>query len=138
MDNNVFIKLTATEIIDGQEETFEINVHGQLEKKNEITKICYSEDLEGLGIEETEITIDKDSVLIFRKGALNCEMLIRQGERNTTFYDTSLGKLTIGIYGKKVSFSEDNGKFHLILSYSLDFNNDYFSEKHLDFIIEEK
>ena len=138
MQKNVLVKVVSSQIIDGQSDSVEINVHGILQIGEKSTKITYSEDLEEFGKEDSELIIENDSVLVIRKGAMNSEMLIRKGERNTTYYATPYGEFTIGIYGKEVSFTNDNDKYLLHLSYSLDFNNGFVSENILDIFIEEK
>ncbi|MCR4593617.1 MAG: DUF1934 domain-containing protein [Clostridiales bacterium] len=137
MTKDVLIKVLSTQSLDGESDTVELNVRGQMiDEENEI-RLVYCEDLEDFGHEDTEIIVKDDSVLIIRKGSMSSEMLLRQGERNTTFYSTPYGDFTIGLYSSRVSVTGKNYPERICLSYTLDFNNGFVSDNNLDIYIEE-
>ena len=137
MTKDVLIKVLSTQSLDGESDTVELSVRGQMITEDNETRLLYCEDLEDFGHEDTEILIKDDSVLILRKGTMSSEMLLKQGERNTTFYSTPYGEFTIGLYSSKVSVEGRKHPERISLTYTLDFNNGFISDNNLNIYIEE-
>ena len=78
-----------------------------------------------------------NSVVLQRSGAVKSKILIEEGKRNSCFYATPHGNLTIGVFGEMVksTLSEKGGE--IVLKYTLDNDLKLLSENTVNISVRE-
>lgn len=139
MKKDVMIKIFSMQHTENGDNSGEIVLTGTLSSKDGKKVIEYTENNDETGPEETTITVfDNNTVSIVRKGQFSSEMTVEKSTRHHTFYRTPYGELTMGIYGKRVDWSDNDNGGILRMSYTLDFNNGFVSDNTMNIYIEEK
>ena len=126
MKNSAIITLngTITEV-DGELETFEFVTEGVIYEKDNKIYISYEEN-ESAGWEnvKTLIKLLPDKIILSRTHGINMEMVFIEGTHTTSYYETPLGGLTIGVDTSvsKYQICDDGRQIDIHIKYNSDFN----------------
>lgn len=114
-DQKIILRMTTTQVQeDGQEMSAKLTTSGTLRRDLTGAVMQYQESMEGL---EGEMTIEMhdDTVLLVREGDTNMRLLLKQGCKYVSYYETPYGKLNMEVMPTRVSYTlgETNGKVEL-------------------------
>ena len=113
--SNVNIKLISTiRPIDGESETFEMWLNGELLEKAGSLYLRYEEVHEQQTI-RTTIKLGEDQALIMRTGAVKMRLPLNIFEQQIGHYESEFGSVPLVIKTKKMTFArqEVSGDFHV-------------------------
>ena len=119
----VWISITGTQHVDGQQDTVELTTAGQMLPTSEGWRLFYDESpASGMEGVTTSMDIQKDQVLLQRNGAMNSLLVLQKGRRHMCSYDTPYGSLMMGVYTRELRnrLTEHGGE--LDFCYTLDMN----------------
>lgn len=101
---------------------------GQMRLENDCCRLYYDEeDAEGNKV-KTIIKVEGEYVMIQRQGGSDSCLIVKQGERFSSPYNTGYGMLNVGIKGNRVESNIDENGGKIELEYDLDINSDYVSK----------
>ncbi|OKL37682.1 hypothetical protein BLL40_04390 [Domibacillus mangrovi] len=115
----VKIKVKTDVEHEGENETFELSLFGQLFKKGGSTFLKYDE-VQDEGVVHTIVKLAEESALILRSGALKMRMIFEQGEQLNGSYESQYGTLLITT--ETINFTHeinDIGTGQALLTYKL-------------------
>lgn len=125
MENNALIVLTGRQVVDGEENSYELTTMGNYTKKGDKYYISY-DGSEITGYEDTRTTlkVKEDHVSMIRFGKSSAQMIFEKGSKYSGFYNTPFGGLSVDVTTKdiQVDVGEDGGEF--CLDYTIQFNHD--------------
>ncbi|MBR4073592.1 MAG: DUF1934 domain-containing protein [Clostridia bacterium] len=124
MMKNVLIKITGTQGLGEETDSVELTTEGKMGIKDGKFLLTYDEsELLGVkGIKTSLMIKDDDTVILQRSGGYASRLVVQKGVRNSCFYSTPHGDLSIGIFGEAVSnnLTVDGGTVNM--SYTIDSN----------------
>ena len=123
MIKNAIISITGVQEIDGETDTIEFITDGRFGIKEGKYFLSYDEGylIEGGGNVKTKFFVNSpQAVVISRKGDIESRMEIEKDERRICFYDTPIGKISIGIYGEEVNVNLNESGGEIDLAYTVD------------------
>lgn len=121
---DVFVHICNQQTMDGQSETIEMDVVGELSQTEDGFLLTYTEyDEETNRCDTTVRVTGQNTVSVTRRGNFCSEMLFEAGKRGSFAYGTPYGTLTMGLYTKSVdnALRADGGR--LRFCYSTDFQS---------------
>lgn len=140
MIQNVLVSIRGIqhEVADG--EAIESIQPGSYRRTKEKHVILYEEILEEslngqLSAVKCIMKIGPDYVSIVKKGEVETEMFFKKGESYTTFYDTPMGTMSMGISTNRLEIREHPDSMHVCLDYSLEINYSHISTCTIDISI---
>lgn len=140
MIKDVIISIKGIQGIDDQTDTVEFITDAKFGIKDGNFFISYDESgmLDKGEDVKTKIYIKgENKVLLKRSGTINSRMLIEKGVRNSAFYSTPIGELTIGIFGEKIDFNLDEKGGNIDLKYTIDSDLRLISRNSVNITIKE-
>ncbi len=136
---DVLITIKGTQGIDNDSETVELTTLGKFGLKDGMKMISYeeSEIIGAKGIKTFLRVKDDNTVILQRKGPVESRLTIQEGVRNTCFYGTQFGNMTIGIFGEtvKCDLSPEGGTVKM--SYTIDTNLQLVSRNTVEISVKE-
>ena len=136
----VIIKIKGIQGLEGdQKEVMEFTTDGEMEIKNGVATLIYNEGqmLEGAKIKTRLEAAGNESAVIERTGTMSSRLVIKKGARNTCFYSTPYGEMTIGIFGEEIKNNLNASGGSLKLSYSIDSNSNLISKNEVQITVRE-
>lgn len=121
---DAFIHICNQQTIDGQSETIEMDVVGEMSQTEDGFLLTYTEYDEETNRCDTAVRVmGQDTVSVTRGGNFGSEMLFEAGKRGSFVYGTPYGTFTMGLYTKSVenALRADGGR--LRFCYSTDFQS---------------
>ncbi len=139
MMKDALIKIKGIQGIDGDTDTIEYTTTGRFGKKNDGFYMSYFES-EAMGDDPIKTVVHikgDDTVILQRSGGMNSRLVVEKGKRNTCFYSTPQGSLSIGIFGEAVinSLNENGGS--LSMCYTIDSNSQLISRNQVEISVKE-
>ncbi|MBQ7203797.1 MAG: DUF1934 domain-containing protein [Eubacterium sp.] len=131
MNKNALIKIVGRQKYGRDRDKIEMTTVGTIEEKDDCFILRYKEEQEPpMESLNTKLTIKKDesSVELMRTGKHGSLLLIERSKRNLCNYATGVGDILMGIYGKNIENSFDNGEGSFFFSYDIDVNGALTSE----------
>ncbi len=127
MENNALITLVGKNIIDGEEDCFELTTQGKYTKQNGKYLVSY-EGSEITGYENTTTTlkIQDNYVSMIRFGKNNSgssQMIFEENKQYTGVYRTPHGNLTVDVKTNEMSVSVDDDGGVVELDYFVQLNS---------------
>lgn len=124
-DQKIILRMTSTQVQeDGQEISAKLTTSGMLHRDENGATLHYEENSEGL---DGEVTIEMrgDTVMLAREGESSMRLLLRQGCKFVSHYDTPYGRLDMEAMPTRVSYTlgETNGRVEL--EYHMTVQNQY-------------
>ncbi len=118
MENNALITLKGRNLVDGEEDCFELTTQGKYTKQNGKYFVSY-EGSEITGYDNTTTTLkiqdDLVSMIRFGKNAGSSQMIFEENKQYTGIYRTPHGSLTVDVKTNEmsVSMNDDGGTVEL-------------------------
>ncbi len=132
MNKDCTITIKGLQFYDGEEEngSIELFTEGKYSQKNGNYYITYKES-EATGLEGVTTTLKiegTERVTLIRSGTQRSQLVVENGIRHLSHYDTGFGGLMIGVFGANISstLSRDGGE--LQFEYTLDINSSLASK----------
>lgn len=124
MIKDVIINIKGTQGLDGNFDTIELTTEGKFGIRNDSYMISYVDGtILGNVDVKTRMYIKSDnSVIIQREGPLKSRLIIEQGVRNTCFYRTEQGDISLGIFGENIEHNLSSAGGKILINYSIDNN----------------
>ena len=123
MIKDVLISIKGTQGLEDNTDTVEFMTDGRFGINDGEYFISYDESamLDSGEEVKTYLYLKSDnSVIIQRSGAVKSKILIEEGKRNTSFYTTPYGNLTIGVFGEAIQHNLSVFGGEITLKYTLD------------------
>ena len=134
------ISIVGEQTMDGETDRIEVLTAGKFIKKNDRFYIGYREYDEKNPNDWSDnlIKVDKNTVIINRKGQLGSQLMLEKGRRHQCIYSTIAGDMSIAVFTKTLENKLHEKGGTLEVSYTLDFNTDLVSENRFLIKVEEK
>ena len=123
MIKDVLISIKGTQGLEDNTDTVEFMTDGRFGINDGEYFISYDESVMLDSGEEVKTYLylkSDNSVIIQRNGAVKSKILIEEGKRNTSFYTTPYGNLTIGVFGEAIQHNLSVFGGEITLKYTLD------------------
>ena len=122
---DVLISIRGTQVPfqDGaaESEPVELITDGSYEYKGDSGWFTYREsELTGMDGTVTTFWVEDGTVMLTREGAVNTQMLFRQGQKHLFLYDTPFGAMNMGIDTQKLRTELDEHGGRMDIVYSVD------------------
>ena len=125
------IKITGTQIVDGEEDVIELTTAANYFKEEDNYYIVYDET-EATGFPDAQTVLEYEPcdkrITMSRSGPTPSQLIIEQSRRHQCSYDTGHGTLMIGISGKNIKSTLDGKTGSISFSYDLDVDTNLTSE----------
>lgn len=133
MNENVLISIVGRHLTDDDENTIETKQPGKyafFQGKHIIRYEEYTEPEENSAPAAIPciLKIDKNNVILSKKGAVPVKMHFSPGTAHNTLYQTPLGSLPLSIDTSDLKITEEDGAISVDLSYKLHMNGSPISE----------
>ena len=134
MNKDVLIHVRGLQMMetDDAQEPIEIVVPGQYYFRNGSHYLRYEEMLDDTA--ETTVNYIKMSpngVEVRKQGQVNVHMVLEEGKKNKTFYDTRYGTLQMGISATGLELKESEDGIQMKVDYALDMNEEHVADCYL-------
>ena len=117
-------------------EQIETVSQGDYFKRNGKHYVIFEESVEGIDDKvKSKLKFDADIVEVSRSGSMNSHMTFRENKKNLTGYNTPFGQILMGIYTKKIQITEQEDQITVDVDYSLDANDEFLSDCHMEIAI---
>ena len=126
MENNALITLTTKNVVDGQEDCFELTTSGKYKKQNGKYFVSYEgSEISGYADTTTTLKIQDDyvSMIRFGKDKGTTQMIFQENKKYTGIYRTPQGNLSIDVYTNEMSVNIGDDGGELELDYFVNMNN---------------
>ncbi len=131
MEKDVFVKVRGLHIAADTDSDIPIEVisKGSYYLKNGKHYLLYEEAMEGFNdVTKNRLTFTEDRLEITKSGVINAHLLFERDKRNSTFYYTPFGSITVGIDTKNMDISITDDLIKINISYALEMNNRLVSD----------
>ena len=106
---------------------------GEYYKKNGKHYVIFEEAVEGLDSKtKSRLKFDENTVEVSRSGPMSVHMVFRENKKNLTGYNTPFGQILMGIDTKKIQINEQEHRIIVDVDYSLDVNDEFMSDCHME------
>ena len=134
MNKDVLIHVRGLQMMetDDAQEPIEIVVPGQYYFRNGSHYLRYEEMLDDTA--ETTVNYIKMSpngVEVRKQGQVNVHMVVEEGKKNKTFYNTPYGTLQMGISATGLELKESEDGIQMKVDYALDMNEEHVADCYL-------
>jgi uncharacterized beta-barrel protein YwiB (DUF1934 family) len=133
MDKNVIIKVRGKQILDNEiPGTLELITEGKYYKKDNAYYATYNEsEVTGMEGTTTTIKIENQIVTLMREGSINSQFVFQKGQRHVSYYDTTYGAFTVGVFANDVDVNVNDCGGEIHVDYCIEINestgcNDFF------------
>ena len=121
MSNKIIIK-TKQYDVDGNMDTIELKVYGQIIEKNGSIYIKYNQKEEDMEVKNT-IKISEDCIKVIKSGSINSTMTFTKGNKHTNKYATPQGIFLIDTKVNDFKISNGEKKLEVHLDYMIEIQN---------------
>jgi len=91
--------------------------------------VQYSEPVEGTGGEiRSLIKIREHHMEVTKRGLANTHMVFEEGKKTTTWYETPMGSISLGITATDVTVTQGENSLTARAVYALDVNSQYMTD----------
>lgn len=136
MKQKVMLSICGKQSYMGQEpEVIELVTEGSMEFRDGGWEICYEEsELTGLKGVTTTFRVEPEQVTLLRTGALQSNMVFRQGVPHESLYQMEFGTLMITVCAKSMFFdlTPEGGMIDLVYSIGIENSEAGMIDYHLD------
>ncbi len=125
MNKDVIISVKGKQI-SGDEEpnTLELITEGKYYKDEEGYYVTYNEsEVTGMDGTTTTIKVSDGIVTLMRVGSVNSQFVFQKGRKHISYYDTSYGVFTIGVFANKVNVSMNDCGGEISVDYHIEIDN---------------
>ena len=125
MNKKVLVRVSGLHIApEGDSDVpVEVTTRGEYYYKNNKHYLFYEEASEGFSeVTKNRVIFTEDRLEITKKGVVNAHLLFERGKRNSTFYHTPFGNITIGIDTQSLAVDIDEKEIAVKIGYALEMN----------------
>lgn len=139
MNKYVIISVKGTQTSANQDPNIlELVTEGKYYKKGNTYFITYKEsEVTGMEGTTTTVKISEGVVTLMRFGAVNSQFIFEQGQKHLSYYDTSFGTFTVGVYTNEVDVKVDDEGGEIKVDYRLEIDNNKSGENDFHMFIRE-
>jgi uncharacterized beta-barrel protein YwiB (DUF1934 family) len=125
MNKNVIISVKGSQMSPDQDSNvLELVTEGKYYKKGDTYYITYKEsEVTGMEGTTTTLKVSDGIVTLMRFGSVNSQFLFQQGQKHVSYYDTSYGAFTIGVFANEVNVKVDDNGGEIRVDYQLEIDN---------------
>ncbi|NSW91654.1 MAG: DUF1934 domain-containing protein [Firmicutes bacterium] len=125
MDKNVIISVRGKQSSgDEVSNTLELITEGKYYKKDDAYYITYNEsEVTGMEGTTTTIKVADGIVTLMREGSVNSQFVFQKGYKHVSYYDTSYGAFTVGVFASDVSINMNDYGGEISVDYHIEINN---------------
>lgn len=138
---NYLITIDGTQTLDGEQETVSLSTHGNFVAKDDASFVISYRETEATGYSGDLTTLkieNEDRVTMLRVGSANSQLIIENGVKHLSHYETPFGGLMIGVRGESIENKLGEHGGELLLKYSLDLNASEISHNQLSIKVRER
>ncbi|MCR4435321.1 MAG: DUF1934 domain-containing protein [Clostridiales bacterium] len=125
MTKNVIISVRGTQALDNNDlHRLELVTEGKYYKKGGAYYVTYKEsEVTGMEGTTTTLKIIGGTVTLMRFGAVNSHFIFERGQKHFSYYDTSFGTFTIGVFANEVRINVNDDGGEIWVDYELEIDN---------------
>lgn len=118
---------------DGESNNVELTTAGELNVNSDSYTLKYEEsELTGMEGTTTEITVNDDGIVsLTRKGTVNSHLVFEEGKRHLSYYDTSDGAFSIGVFASYVDTILEQNYGEISITYAMDVDDKPIGENEI-------
>ena len=122
MNQKVMLSIRGRQAyLDQEPDVIELVTEGTLEYADDAWNVEYEEtDLTGMQGVTTLFRVEKDRIVLTRRGRLNSQMIFREGERHESLYEMEFGALLMSVCAKRIMVRLDEGGGMIDLVYGIE------------------
>ena len=114
---------------EAEEDDIEVIFPGSARFLGDTWYVQYSEPIEGMDGEiRSLIKIRDHHMEVTKRGLANTHMVFEEGKKTTTWYETPMGSITLGITATDVTVTEDENSLTARAVYALEVNAQYMTD----------
>jgi uncharacterized beta-barrel protein YwiB (DUF1934 family) len=139
MKKYVIISVKGTQTSTNQDPNIlELVTEGKYYKKGNAYFITYKEsEVTGMEGTTTTLKISDGVVTLMRFGSVNSQFIFERGQKHLSYYDTSYGTFTVGVYANEVDVKVDDEGGEIRVDYRLEIDNNKSGENDFHMFIRE-
>lgn len=139
MHKNVIISVKGTQTYGNDDmNVLELVTEGKYYKKGKTYYITYKEsEVTGMDGTTTTLKVADGIVTLMRFGSVNSQFIFQQGQKHVSYYDTSYGAFTIGVFANEVCINVDDSGGEIRVDYQLEIDNNKSGENDFHMFIRE-
>jgi uncharacterized beta-barrel protein YwiB (DUF1934 family) len=125
MNKKVIISVKGIQTADNQETNqLELVTEGKYYKKGDTYYITYKEsEVTGMDGTTTTLKVNGGVVTLMRFGAVNSQFIFQQGQKHVSYYDTSYGAFTIGVFTNNMNINVNDNGGDIQVDYEMEIDN---------------
>ena len=136
---DVLIDITGTQTVDGSTDVIEFTTEGQYYKYRGRYHVRYPEHITtGLDGITTTLKIGETCVSLSRRGRMSSELTVERDRRHVCHYDTGFGLFSVGVFGKTIRSTLDEGGGELVMRYAIDIDMTHQSDNEIKITVRDK
>jgi uncharacterized beta-barrel protein YwiB (DUF1934 family) len=139
VNKNVIISLKGTQSMDSQgSSVLELVTEGRYYKKGSTYYITYKEsEVTGMDGTTTTLKVADGIVTLMRFGSVNSQFIFQKGQKHVSYYDTSYGAFTIGVFTNDIDINVDDTGGEIRVDYELEIDNNKSGDNDFHMLIRE-
>ncbi|MDP4094127.1 MAG: DUF1934 domain-containing protein [Bacillota bacterium] len=139
MNKNVIIVVKGTQTYEDQDGgSLELVTEGKYYKKGDAYYITYKESkVTGMEGTTTTLKVVDGVVTLMRFGSVNSHFIFERGQKHISYYDTSQGAFTVGVFANNVSINVNDNGGEIKVGYELEIDNNKSGENDFHMFIRE-
>lgn len=125
MNKNVIISVKGVQTSSSKDANqLELVTEGKYYKKGNSYYVTYKEsEVTGMEGTTTTLKISDGVVTLMRFGMVNTQFIFEQGQKHVSYYDTTYGTFTVGVYTSEVDINVDDKGGEVRVDYHLEIDN---------------
>ncbi|MGE4283935.1 MAG: DUF1934 domain-containing protein [Clostridia bacterium] len=124
MNKNVIISVKGNQRIDEDNDSIELVTEGKYYKKGSNYFVSYREtEITGMEGTTTTLKIGDGKVTLMRFGQNNSQLIFEKGQKHVTYYETSHGTFTVGVFSHNVNININDNGGEIAVDYLLQIDN---------------
>jgi uncharacterized beta-barrel protein YwiB (DUF1934 family) len=139
MNKNVIISVKGTQMVrDEDVNELELVTEGKYYKKGNAYYITYKEsEVTGMDGTTTTLKVSDGVVTLMRFGSVNTQFIFEQGQKHVSYYDTTYGAFTVGVFANEVNIDVDDEGGEIMVDYRLEIDNNKSGDNDFHMLIRE-
>jgi uncharacterized beta-barrel protein YwiB (DUF1934 family) len=125
MNKNVIISVKGKQVSGDEEPNIlELITEGKYYKDEEGYYVTYNEsEVTGMDGTTTTIKVSDGIVTLMRVGSVNSQFVFQEGRKHISYYDTTYGAFTIGVFANEVNVNMDDCGGEISVDYHIEIDN---------------
>ena len=117
----------------GEANNVELTTEGELSVSADSYNLKYKEsELTGMEGTTTEITVENNGIVnLVRSGTVNSTLVVEEGKRHLSYYDTNDGAFSIGVFASYVDTVLERNYGEISITYAMDVDDKPIGENEI-------